>query len=79
MATNNNIKTYCQFFNNFHERYFCWSLLKNYMDTLTIKLFLAVYWVSQKMSVSNKGAFLTNGHFFDSPCTVYVIQLNIKQ
>ena len=24
---------------------------------------------SKKMSVSNKGAFLTNGHFFDSPCS----------
>ena len=27
--------------------------------------------VSKKMSVSNKEAFLTNGHFFDSPCNVH--------
>ena len=28
---------------------------------------IPIYWVSQKMSLSNKGAFLTNGHFFTHP------------
>ena len=30
----------------------------------------ATGWV-KKMSVSNKGTFLTHGHFFDSPCIFY--------
>ena len=42
--------------------------------------FIQFYWVSQKkMSVSNKGTFLTNGHFFDSPCIVHIYQGYIQK